>query len=73
MQYLDFACVYIYKCGKCRCSLMYSLTFMRFLIGRDADDFLMEEKEEQTFKKPVDNPIYRCVRYATVPVEIKHE
>ncbi len=52
---------------------MYSLTFMKFLIGRDADDFLAEEKEVQTLKKPIDNPIYRCVRYATVPVEINNK
>ena len=53
--------------------LMYSLSFMKFLIGRDADDFLVEEKESQTYKKPIDNPIYRCIRYATVPIEIKNK
>ncbi len=52
---------------------MYSLSFMKFLIGRDADDFLVEEKESQTYKKPIDNPIYRCIRYATVPIEIKNK
>lgn len=49
---------------------MYSPTFMRFLIGRDADDFLVEEKDE-TEKKPSENIFYRCTRYATVPIEIK--
>lgn len=52
---------------------MYSLTFMKFLIGRDADDFLTEEKETETHKKPADNPIYRCIRYATVPIEVKNK
>ncbi len=49
---------------------MYSPMFMRFLIGRDADDFLVEEKEKEE-KSFSDNAIYRCSRYATVPIEIK--
>lgn len=53
---------------------MYSPTFMRFLIGRDADDFLVEEKETlETKNRPIDNVIYRCSRYATVPIDIKNK
>ena len=35
-----------------------------------ADDFLVEEKEKEE-KSFSDNAIYRCSRYATVPIEIK--
>lgn len=48
---------------------MYSPTFMKFLIGRDADDFLTEEKEENSNQN--ENILCRCAKYATVPIEIK--
>lgn len=51
---------------------MYSPAFMKFLIGRDADDFLVEEKKEIKYtQRPIDNVVYRCTRYATIPIEIK--
>lgn len=53
---------------------MYSPAFMRFLIGRDADDFLVEEKENSEVRqRPIDNVIYRCSRYATIPIEVKNK
>lgn len=53
---------------------MYSPIFMRFLIGRDADDFLVEEKDNtETKPRPIDNVIYRCSKYATIPIEIKNK
>lgn len=57
---------------------MYSPTFMRFLIGRDADDFLVEEKDDtdtntETKPRPIDNVIYRCSKYVTIPIEIKYK
>ena len=51
---------------------MYSPAFIKFLIGRDADDFLSKENNDSEVKnRPIDNIIYRCSRYATVPVESK--
>ena len=64
-----FDCVYIYEWESERCLLMYSPTFMRFLIGRDADDFVAEEKEKETLHK--ENILCRCAKYATIPIEIK--
>lgn len=53
---------------------MYSPAFMKFLIGRDADDFLVEEKENlEVRQRPIDNVIYRCSRYATIPIEVKNK
>ena len=49
---------------------MYSPQFMRFLIGRDADDYVNEEKKQEE-SKSFDSVIYRCSKYATVPIEIK--
>lgn len=49
---------------------MYSPQFMRFLVGRDADDFT-KEKNEENQKTPYEKVMYRYSRYATVPIEIK--
>lgn len=49
---------------------MYSSEFIRFLIGRDADDFINNEKKE-TENTSEGNIIYRYSRLATVPIEIK--
>ena len=46
---------------------MFSPEFMKFLIGRGADDFVVEEKEE----KSKENKIFRYSQLATVPIEIK--
>ncbi len=49
---------------------MYSVEFMRFLIGRDADDY-MPKKENVSEKHSDGNMIYRYSKLATVPIEIK--
>ncbi len=49
---------------------MYSPEFMKFLVGRDADDFINSEKKSET-KQTGDNLIYRYTKLATVPIEIK--
>lgn len=61
-------CVYIYS-GKRRCSLMYSLEFMKFLVGRDADDFINNEKKSEP--KLEENIMFRYAKFATIPIEIK--
>ena len=48
---------------------MYSPEFMRFLSGRDADDFIKNEKKPEN--KSGENIIYRYTKLATVPIEIK--
>ena len=50
---------------------MYSPQFMRFLVGRDADDFTTKEKNDENRKTPYERVMYRYARYATVPIEIK--
>lgn len=49
---------------------MYSKEFMRFLIGRDADDYMPKSETKSEFK-PSDSVIYRYTKYATIPIEIK--
>lgn len=48
---------------------MYSVEFMKILVGRDANEYTSDEKKEKENK--VENPMYRYSRYATVPIEIK--
>jgi hypothetical protein len=47
---------------------MYSVQFLKFLVSRDAEDFISDEKTE---KQSDENVIYRHSRYATIPIEIK--
>ncbi len=49
---------------------MYSLEFMKFLIARDADNYI--NKESKTDKSK-DNPIFRYAKLATVPIEVKEK
>ncbi len=48
---------------------MYSSEFIRFLVGRDADDFV--NKEEKVEQKTEENIMFRYARFATIPIEIK--
>lgn len=49
---------------------MYSPQFIKFLIGRDADEYTpkTQEKVEITTEK---DGIFRYKRYATIPIEVK--
>lgn len=49
---------------------MYSPEFIKFLIGRDADDYVTKN-EIQAEKKAEDHIMFRYARFATVPIEIK--
>lgn len=49
---------------------MYSPEFIKFLIGRDADDYLTKN-EVQTEKRPEDHIMFRYAKFATIPIEIK--
>lgn len=46
---------------------MFSPEFMKFLVGRDINDYLAAEKEEVV----KENKIFRYSKLATVPIEIK--
>ncbi len=49
---------------------MYSPEFMRFLIGRDANDYIEKEKEAE--KKDSDkDKMFRFARLATVPIKVE--
>lgn len=48
---------------------MYSPQFIRFLVGRDADDFI--NKEEKIEQKAEENIMFRYAKFATIPIEIK--
>lgn len=48
---------------------MYSPEFMKFLIGRDAKDFINNEKKSEP--KLEENVMFRYARFATIPIEIK--
>lgn len=48
---------------------MYSPEFMKFLIGRDAKDFINNEKKSEP--KLEENTMFRYARFATIPIEIK--
>lgn len=50
---------------------MYSSEFMKFLVGRDANDYI--KKETETDKKSDENKMFRYARLATVPIEVKKE
>lgn len=69
MKKINFSYVYIYV-RKVKVLLMYSKEFMRFLVTRDADNYI-QKSEEKTEIKPCDSVIYRYTKFATVPAEIK--
>ncbi len=46
---------------------MFSPEFMKFLIGRDINDYVVVEKEENN----KENKIFRYSKLATIPIEIK--
>lgn len=48
---------------------MYSVEFMKILVGRDSNEFTSDSKKEKENK--IENPMYRYSRYATIPIEIK--
>lgn len=48
---------------------MYSPEFIRFLVGRDANDYINNDKT--TEKKSDENIMFRYARLATVPIEVK--
>lgn len=50
---------------------MYSPEFMRFIIGRDIDEYLVNEKEKSEKSKYMDNKIFRNSKFATIPIELK--
>lgn len=50
---------------------MYSAEFIRFLVGRDVDDYKPNETKETANK--TEPPLYRYSRYATIPIEIKKQ
>ena len=47
---------------------MFSPEMMRFLLTRDSEDYVKENKKETETKQ---NLIFRHAAFATVPVEIK--
>ena len=49
---------------------MYSMEFMKILIGQDSNEQTSATKEEKETKR--ENSLYRYSRYATVPIEIKN-
>ena len=50
---------------------MYSSEFLKFLVGRDINEYLKKE-EKTTDNNSDENVIYRYSKLATVPIEIKH-
>ena len=48
---------------------MFSPEFMKFIIGRDINEYVVAKKEE----KIRENKIFRYSKLATIPVEIKEQ
>ena len=50
---------------------MFSIELMKFLVSRDAEEYIPKAEGKEIKKEADANGIYRHKRYATVPIELQ--